>query len=194
MSLTVISERLEAEMQRKSINKTDLAAVLGVSDVTVGYWCHGKRIPPLQQVISLAEFFGVSVDYLVGLSDVPNRAPTLADDLGLSDYATANLRSIASESDRRELLNRLLEFSGLSSVLANLIHARQLRNKTAGNIETVDLPEELVAEVSKYGYEILSNRESAERIESKAMEQLLRAIKWGSGDRRTTIWHLAQKK
>ena len=190
----VMAERITQEIERKGISKKDFSVVIGASDVMVSYWCNGKRVPLLQQFVDMAEYFGVTVDYMVGLSDVPHRAPTLADDLGLSDYAMANLRSIASESDRRELLNRLLEFSGLSSVLANLVHARQLRNKTAGNIETVDLPEELVAEVSKYGYEILSNRESAERIESKAMEQLLRALKWGSGDRRTTTWHLAQKK
>ena len=176
LNLDKMPNRIESELKRKGISKTDLGNALGVSDVTVGYWCHGKRIPPLQQVISLSEYFGVSIDYLVGLSDYPNRAPSLTDELGLSDLAIANMRSMASAGERRSLLNKLLEFSGLSSVFGNIALAHKLRGETSGNIQTVNLPAELQAEVGKHGYVILSNRESADYLEDKALGQLLQAF------------------
>lgn len=33
---------------------------------------HGERVPPLEVAISLADYFGVSLDYLVGRVDDPN--------------------------------------------------------------------------------------------------------------------------
>lgn len=176
MKTDILSERIALEMERKNLNKTELGLALGVSDVTVGYWCHGKRTPSLQQLAVLSDYFGTTVDYMLGLSDNPGRAPSLADDLGLSDLAISNLRAIASATDRREILNRLFEFSGLSSALGNMVLANKLRSETSGNIQRVDLPAELVSEVSKRGYVILSNRQSADYLENQALEQLRSAF------------------
>lgn len=176
MKMELFQERITSEMARKNVNKTDLGVVLGVSDVTVGYWCHGKRTPSLQQLAALAGYFGTTVDYLIGVSDNPGRVPSLADDLGLSDLAISNLRSITSAPDRREALSRMLEFAGLSSALANIALANKLRSETSGNIQTVDLPDELISEVSKHGYVILSNRQSADYLEDQAMDQMRRAF------------------
>lgn len=176
MVFDTLSQRVASEMKRKNLNKTELGIALGVSDVTIGYWCHGKRTPSLQQTVAMAEYFGVTVDYLVGLSDNPGRAPSLADDLGLSDLAISNVRYIASEADRRFLLNKLLEDSGLSSALGNISLAQRLRGETSGNIQTVKLPDDVLSEVSKHGYVVLTNRESADYIEDKALSQLRAAF------------------
>lgn len=46
-----------------------LADALGISQSTVGNWESGRRSPKRTTAIRLAKFFGVSVDYLLGLTD-----------------------------------------------------------------------------------------------------------------------------
>ena len=57
---------------RKQIGMTQasLAKVLKVSDRTVGFYETGGRDPDTDTLIRLADFFDVSVDYLLGRSDV----------------------------------------------------------------------------------------------------------------------------
>ena len=183
MELSVMAARLSNEIERKGISKKDFGVAIGASDVMVSYWCNGKRVPSLQQVVDMAEYLGVSVDYLVGLSDYPNRAPSLADDLGLSDLAVANMRSIASADDRRELLNKLLQFSGLSSVFADISMAYKLRREAPGNIRTTHLTDEIKAEVDKAGYVLLDNQESADYREQQALMRLKWAFMLSDGRR-----------
>lgn len=46
-----------------------LATRIGVSKGIISMWEHGLRKPTLSNLVSLARFFGVSIDYLVGLSE-----------------------------------------------------------------------------------------------------------------------------
>jgi transcriptional regulator with XRE-family HTH domain len=50
-----------------------MAAFLGITER--GYQCYeqGEREPPIAKLIALADYFDVSIDYLVGRSDEPGR-------------------------------------------------------------------------------------------------------------------------
>ena len=67
-----LSERLR--FCRKSKNKTqkEIAALLKVSERAYQHYELNDREPPLSNVITLANYFDVSIDYLVGRSDNPN--------------------------------------------------------------------------------------------------------------------------
>lgn len=52
------------------MTQASLAKVLKVSDRTVGFYETGERDPDTDTLIRLADFFTVSVDYLLGHSDV----------------------------------------------------------------------------------------------------------------------------
>ena len=45
----------------------------GTTKQTVFKWENGITVPPLSVVCALADYFNVSLDYLVGRDDVPNR-------------------------------------------------------------------------------------------------------------------------
>lgn len=51
----------------KGLSQRDLASRLSVSNGTIGMWETGKREPDLSTVIKIANFFDVSVDYLLGI-------------------------------------------------------------------------------------------------------------------------------
>lgn len=68
-----ISERL-VEL-RKSRNLTQRQIYEGIRMSPLGYqrYEYGQREPGYKQLIALADFFNVSLDYLVGRSDNPQR-------------------------------------------------------------------------------------------------------------------------
>ena len=53
----------------KGIGQVELAKQIGVSKGIISLWENGLREPNMFSLIMLAKFFGVSIDYLVGLED-----------------------------------------------------------------------------------------------------------------------------
>lgn len=69
--LANFSERFSGLLDVKGIPKKVVAELLGVTYRTINNYENGQREPSLEQVGKLADFFGVSVDYLAGKSDDP---------------------------------------------------------------------------------------------------------------------------
>ena len=53
----------------KGIGQVELAKQIGVSKGIISLWENGLREPNMFSLIILAKYFGVSIDYLVGLED-----------------------------------------------------------------------------------------------------------------------------
>ena len=62
-------ERLRDLRLEKGIGQVELAVSLGVSKGIISLWENGLREPKLSNLIVLAKYFSVSIDYLVGLED-----------------------------------------------------------------------------------------------------------------------------
>ncbi len=65
----VFCERLKELRQEKGIGQEELANRIGVSRGVISLWENGLREPTMGNLAALARFFGVSLDYLVGLND-----------------------------------------------------------------------------------------------------------------------------
>lgn len=63
-----IQERIKSLRVQKSVTQKQLADSVGVSVVSVQGWESGAKTPSLKAAIGIAEFFGVSCDYLFGAS------------------------------------------------------------------------------------------------------------------------------
>lgn len=59
----------------RGLTQAQVAAVLHVSQNTYSQYEIGTSRYPLDVVVQLAEYYGVSVDYLVGLTDEPTPYP-----------------------------------------------------------------------------------------------------------------------
>lgn len=64
----MFSLRLKELRESKKISQQELAAKIGVSQSTIGMWESRKREPSFSTIEKIADFFGVSVDYLLGRS------------------------------------------------------------------------------------------------------------------------------
>ena len=51
------------------LKQEDIARICGVSDATVGHWENGRRDMRIDCIIKLCRYYGVSSDYIFGLSD-----------------------------------------------------------------------------------------------------------------------------
>ncbi|MGN0961354.1 MAG: helix-turn-helix domain-containing protein [Christensenellales bacterium] len=67
--MKVFAERLRELRQENNLSLKKLAKELNVSDVAISRWENETRIPNIENLVTIAKYFGVSTDYLVGLED-----------------------------------------------------------------------------------------------------------------------------
>ena len=65
-------ERLYFLREENELTQQDMAIILGVSRVAVSQWETTKEIIPLDKLNIYANYFQVSMDYIIGLSNVKN--------------------------------------------------------------------------------------------------------------------------
>ena len=85
----MIDQKIKMLREKKGITQSELAKRLGITRSGVNAWEMGISVPSTQYVITLAKFFNVSTDYLLGLSDTATISVA-----GLSDREIASLVEI----------------------------------------------------------------------------------------------------
>lgn len=64
------AERVKNLRQESNLTQGQLADVLGTTQRKISYWEAGKIEPDLASLWQLADYFDVSVDYLLGRKDI----------------------------------------------------------------------------------------------------------------------------
>ena len=67
------SDRLISIRRQRGVTQRQLAESIGVSEIAVQNYENQRRKPAFDVLIALADYFDVSLDYLVGRSDNPSR-------------------------------------------------------------------------------------------------------------------------
>ena len=62
-------ERLKELRQEQNLSALSLGKALHVSDSTIIRWENGLRVPSIDNLYSIAKFFNVTSDYLIGLEN-----------------------------------------------------------------------------------------------------------------------------
>lgn len=69
----MIIQRIRDLREDSDKKQVELARYLNIDQSTYSDYETGKINIPLEQLIKIADFYNVSLDYLVGRDDVPNR-------------------------------------------------------------------------------------------------------------------------
>lgn len=95
-----------AELRKeKNLNQTGLAMALNVSQYTVSAIETERQQPTADMLITLADFFGVSVDYLLCKSNIRYRAEDmLTDKLSEIEIEMLDIFKVLSESDQNRAI------------------------------------------------------------------------------------------
>ena len=64
---------LKNQRELTGLNQVELAKAIGTSQQNINRWENGQVIPGINFCIKLAEFYGISLDELVGISDIPQK-------------------------------------------------------------------------------------------------------------------------
>ena len=102
----MIAQRLRALREIQGRDQAEVADSLKLNRVTYNRYETGAREPDLITVARLAEYYGVSVDYLLGLTDSPNpyKSPKIISDLREGRVAYKDL-----SEETKKSLNRMDE-------------------------------------------------------------------------------------
>jgi len=71
MIYSVVCEHIRELRIQRGMTQVDLAKRLGVSKSVISSYENGVHLPPYDILIRLSALFGVSCDYLLGVSDTP---------------------------------------------------------------------------------------------------------------------------
>jgi len=77
----MFGKRLKSLRESKDLTQQDLADILKVSVGTIGMYEIDKRLPNNKNSEKLADYFGVSLDYLLGRTDDPTPVCDVNQDL-----------------------------------------------------------------------------------------------------------------
>lgn len=102
-----ISDRIRLLRTESHMTQEEFGRIFGISKPTVSFYEHGKSVPNDQIKTAIARYFGVSVDYLLGVTDsreLTNPTPVAAQ----RPVEAAIAGELSSLSDRQ--LDRLLGY------------------------------------------------------------------------------------
>ncbi len=108
MSITTVLSQLRED---REIYQKELAAYLNVSVGTISNYEKGVHQPDLDTLIKLAKFYGVTTDYLLGLTKYPNRPEILLTHIAKGYPVARFLQLLEGLSEpRRIFLAQFLRF------------------------------------------------------------------------------------
>ena len=67
----IVIEKMLELLKERGLSQNSLATFLKVTPSTISEWKKGNLRPAVEDVIQVAQFFSVSTDYLLGLSENP---------------------------------------------------------------------------------------------------------------------------
>ena len=69
----IFGEKIRNQREDAELNQTELALAINVTQRKISYIECGKYEPSLSDIVALCKFFGVTADYLLGLTNEKNK-------------------------------------------------------------------------------------------------------------------------
>ncbi len=123
----IFSRRLEELIRENNMVHENVAQGIGVTRQGVGKWVNSDSVPDVLTAAKLAEFFGVSVDYLAGHSDVRSADIDLKSAckyMNMSEKALTVIKELDDNTGlcpERYVFTCLCEYSGLMNIILKSI-------------------------------------------------------------------------
>lgn len=109
-----LNDRLKDLRTNKHMHMDELAMETGIPKQTLSNYEQDGYLVPHTIVLQLADYYGVSTDYLLGLTDNPAPVVTQVSELRLSDHA---IETICRDDINSRLLSEIIESSSFRDFL-----------------------------------------------------------------------------
>lgn len=100
--MITFAERLKAERKKNNITQTQLAERLYLDRSSISKYESGKQIPETPTLEKLADFFDVSIDYLLGKTDIRNYEDNSSLNSINENLSTNGLKTLAAHFDEEQ--------------------------------------------------------------------------------------------
>lgn len=107
-NVNIFAERLGQLIRERNCIHEDVASAVGVTRQGVGKWVSGDSIPDVLTTAKVAKFFGVSVDYLAGASDVRSTNTDLKAVCDYTGLSESNIK-LFSELNKVKKLSKKIQ-------------------------------------------------------------------------------------
>lgn len=67
------AQRVKQLRKNKHLTGEQLGNILGITKTGISYWENGRSVPDNEMLLKLADFFDVSIDYLLGKTDIETK-------------------------------------------------------------------------------------------------------------------------
>lgn len=140
MEYLEIGKRIKRLREARAISQKDAAQQIGIQQSTLSKYERGIQNPRFQELCLMADWFGVSVDYLLCRTEIPSiptdgKLQAAAEVTQLSEAALQVLAAL--KYDHTKLLSELLSTTPIETLLdliAKYIHTSIPRFKQSTNI------------------------------------------------------------
>lgn len=88
----MLGERIKSLRMCKGLNQVEMAKIFGVTKQSVSNWENENIMPSIDMLIKIAKFFGVSTDYILGLSE-----KHALNTEGLSELQIAHIQTLIND-------------------------------------------------------------------------------------------------
>ena len=96
--------RLKNLRKNANLSQVEFAKKFNIANGTVGNWESGKRQPDQEMLTKIADYFDVSVDYLLGRTNTPKPTP-LDEQLSGVDFAMWNEAKDMTDAEKQDIVN-----------------------------------------------------------------------------------------
>ncbi len=115
-----LSQVLNSLMAETNVSAYKISKETGISDRLIGYWKKGEKMPSAENLLTIANYFGISVDYLLTGED--KIKPVANDELELLTYY--------KELPEREQMKLIGRASALAEVYKEQVEAEESEEPT----------------------------------------------------------------
>ena len=70
-TMSTFKERLKELRKERNLSQQELGNLINMSKMAISHWESGHSEPSIAQLIVLSEYFDVTVDYLIGKTELP---------------------------------------------------------------------------------------------------------------------------
>ena len=92
--MDALSSKIKALRKEKKKTQQNLADLLNVRRSTYGEYERGKILPPMDKLKVIADYFGVTVDYLIGNEEANNQ-----EEIDVSQQLEVALETLKNDGD-----------------------------------------------------------------------------------------------
>lgn len=98
-------ERFEQLLQKRGVTPYKVSKETGVTQTSLSNWKSGRNTPSAKTLQKLADYFGVTVGYLMGTEEEPNATDKENNPIVLDDDALELLEELKERPEMRTLFS-----------------------------------------------------------------------------------------